>query len=304
MSFLEESGNDQLMESFVEHVRKMILNCVSDASLSEAQAQHFRSLATGKMLRTKFAARIFAASGGSCTPAAGLEKACAAIELVHTASLLHDDIIDNALVRRSQPTLWKTQGANYAVLAGDLLYCEALTMLLSGENGYLAPLFVEKVKEVCLAEIRQELLFRARTTECQTYLDMVRGKTGPLFAFLGYACGAEDAELARALEEAGYLTGIAYQLADDLLDVVGDEESTGKTLGTDALRKKATLAFGIQGLNGTPDSLIMSTIGSAKTVLERWPLLRDGITEFFVCDLGPVLKKTIAFRKVTSEAAA
>jgi hypothetical protein len=70
------------------------------------------------------------------------------------------------------------------------------------------------------------------------------------------------------------------------------------------LRKKATLAFGIQGLNGTPDSLIMSTIGSAKTVLERWPLLRDGITEFFVCDLGPVLKKTIAFRKVTSEAAA
>ena len=67
-------------------------------------------------------------------------------------------------------------------------------------------------------------------------------KTGPLFAFVAEACGGEDAEARSALSEAGYCVGTAYQLADDLLDEIGDESSVGKTLGTDRKRRKFTLA--------------------------------------------------------------
>ena len=196
------------------------------------------------------------------------------------------------------------RGANYAVLMGDLLYCEALSMLLAEGNGHIASRFVESVHEICVAEIKQELVYREKTTDVRAYVALVRGKTGPLFGFLGRVCGSADAGLSDALEEAGYCTGTAYQLADDLLDATGSEEAAGKTLGTDALRKKATLAGGLQDGNEPLEPLIASAIRSAVTALEKWPGYQNGITEFFAKDLEPVIRKTTAGIRLTEEAAA
>jgi geranylgeranyl pyrophosphate synthase len=304
MPFSEEPDTGRFTETFVQEVRALILDRVAGKRLSDTQAQSLCSLAAGKMLRTRFAARLFWASR-EYERMALVQRACAATELVHTASLLHDDIIDNASIRRSQPTLWKMRGANYAVLMGDLLYCEALSMLLAEENRHIASRFVENVHEICVAEIKQELVCREKTPDVPTYVAMVRGKTGPLFGFLGRVCGGADAGLSAALEEAGYCTGTAYQLTDDLLDATGSEEAAGKTLGTDALRKKATLAGGLQQDGNEPlEPLIASAIKSAVTALEKWPGYQNGIAEFFAKDLGPVIRKTGAGTRLTEEAAA
>jgi len=258
--------------------------------LFNAQSFHFPGLAIGKMLRTRFAARLFSAPPNP-HHAAEIKNACVAAELVHTASLVHDDIIDGALIRRSQPALWKMSGPNSAVLMGDLLYCESLLYLLKDDNMPYAGIFVEKVREVCLAEIEQEIELRTRRIDHDCYIQIVRSKTGPLFAFLGYVCGCDDYELSIALEEAGYLTGTAYQIADDLIDVVGSEPAAGKTLGTDELRKKFTIAQGPQDDYPVASHSIESLVYSAVSLLTKWPNHQKALFDFFITDLQPILDK-------------
>jgi geranylgeranyl pyrophosphate synthase len=189
--------------------------------------------------------------------------------------------------------LWKIEGANYAVLMGDLLYCTGLSSLLKGGSECYAALFVQKVQEVCRAEIHQELVSRGAAMDFDAYMKIVREKTGPFFAFLGYVCGNDDYALSKALESAGYLTGTAYQLADDLLDIIGNETVAGKTLGTDAVRHKSTLAAAYQGDGSAIMESIQATMGSALAALERWPGYHLALSDFFANDLQPVFDKCL-----------
>ena len=167
-------------------------------------------------------------------------RACAAIELAHTASLCHDNVIDGGFLRRQQPTLWRVMGSTAAILVGDLLLCEAMDVLVNVQNGGLVEPFTVKLREVCAAELEQDLGSRGKVLEEAACLRLARGKSGPFFAFLGYVCGGAQPDLRAALEEAGYQVGTLYQMADDLLDVVGGA-SAGKTLGTDAKTRKFTV---------------------------------------------------------------
>ncbi len=174
----------------------------------------------GKMLRTRWAARL-AESGELHVAPDTIMRACAAIELAHTASLCHDDVIDGGFLRRQHPTLWRVMGSTAAILVGDLLLCEAMDVLVSVENGGLVEPFTVKLREVCAAELEQDLGSRGKVLEEAACLRLARGKSGPFFAFLGYACGGAQPDLRAALEAAGYQVGTLYQMADDLLDVVG-----------------------------------------------------------------------------------
>ena len=226
-------------DSLVARVRKLIADRVAALPLPGLNPAAISQLLPGKMLRTRLAARLAAGETRAADPQT-LPIVCAATEMAHTASLCHDDVIDGGLIRRRQPALWRTTSPSGAVLIGDLLLCEAMDLLLDTEGGrHVAP-FVAKIREVCAAEAEQELLFRGQQPEVETCLRLARGKTGALFAFVAGVCGGDDEPLASALEEAGYKLGTAYQLADDLLDVIGSEELTGKTLGTDARREKRT----------------------------------------------------------------
>jgi len=246
-----------------------------------------RSLVGGKMLRTRFAARV---TGGAIEglEASDVARLCATVEMVHTASLCHDDVIDNAPVRRSRPALWRRTSPSGAVLIGDLLMCEAIDLLLSVKGGrYLAP-FVSKLREVCATEAEQELLLRGQRLDDATCLRIARGKTGPLFAFLGLISSAHDPALARALEEAGYRIGAAYQLADDLLDCVGSAAVAGKTLGTDCSRRKFTLAQEPERGAGQLRDYISELSRSAVRLLSPWPAAMTGLERFLESDLRPV----------------
>jgi len=279
---------DKELSGFLDRVRVRIgsrLDGLSAlTSLSEA-----RDLLGGKMLRSRLAGRLML-SGAAAADAGLIERAAAAVELVHTASLCHDDVIDSALLRRATPTFWRRTSSSGAVLVGDILLCEAMNLLLETENHSLLVAFMDKVTQVCLTEARQELVYRGRQVDEETCLALARGKTGALFAFTAEACVRPGSEEAGAFGQAGYCLGTAYQLADDLLDVVGNEKQAGKTLGTDGKRDKFTLP------QMEPDGAELSVrhvrrlCGEAASAVDAWPAARRAVEDFLDRDFGPVLE--------------
>jgi len=224
---------------------------------------------------------------------AALQSVCAATELVHTASLCHDDVVDNSLIRRSLPTLWQTVGASGAILIGDLLLSEAIDIVIDVENGRYLPAFISKIKQVVQSEAQQELLWRGKQVDVETCLQLARGKTGPLFAFVAQACGGEDEILCGLLEEAGYRIGTSYQLADDLIDVVGTECVVGKTLGTDLIRGKFTLPQVDETGERITQESISDLCNSAVELLDDYSEARKGLVEFLHHDLSPLMEQTL-----------
>ena len=270
-------------------VRGLVSARLAEVACSLGGGLNPAQLAPGKMLRSRLAARLVAAGAGGCRPST-VEAICAAVEIVHTASLFHDDVIDGAPFRRARPTLWRESGSTAAVLVGDVLLCEAMALVVETEGGSCVPTFVEKVREVCRTEAEQELVLRRRRLDQSTCLAIARGKTGPLFALVALVCGGEDDVLRAALEEAGYRVGSAYQLADDLLDAFGDPDVAGKTLRTDRRRRKFTLAQ-CPGDGGDARRLVAELCRSAARCLESWPSLQGGLRRYLAEDLQPVLRR-------------
>ncbi|MDQ3163173.1 MAG: polyprenyl synthetase family protein [Actinomycetota bacterium] len=159
-----------------------------------------------------------------------------AIELVHTATLVHDDLIDRAPLRRGHPTAWRTDGDDAARTTGDYLFARGFAEL--AEAGDLEG--VRILAEACLGLVRGEALQRRQRhrpeTTVESYLERIALKTGKLFEA---ACllGSRDAGLGRF----GLNLGIAFQIADDVLDCSGDTLETGKLAGTDLREGTPTL---------------------------------------------------------------
>jgi geranylgeranyl pyrophosphate synthase len=163
-------------------------------------------------------------------------RASVAIELVHTATLVHDDLIDGARLRRGRATAWTAHGEDAARATGDYLFARAFGVL--AEAGDLEG--VRILTEACLALARGEALQRRQRrrpeTSVEEYLERIALKTGKLFEA---ACllGSRDERLGRY----GLALGIAFQIADDVLDCAGDTSETGKILGTDLREGTPTL---------------------------------------------------------------
>ena len=167
------------------------------------------------------------------------------IEMVHLATLVHDDVVDGAEVRRRRPTLAANWGNKVSVLAGDCLFAEALKLAATMPSNDVCLLVSQATKMVCSGEIRQTLQrgnFQLRREE---YFELVGMKTAALFALaceLGACLANEnDKSTQGSLREYGKLLGIAFQIYDDCLDVFGTEDVAGKSLGTDFATGKATL---------------------------------------------------------------
>jgi geranylgeranyl pyrophosphate synthase len=246
----------------------------------------------GKMLRSRLAGRLV--ESGLCGENWGdAAQLSAAIELSHTASLCHDDVIDNADVRRGLPSLWRTTSPSGAVLIGDMLLCEAIELVMDADGGRYLTEFLARLKEVITAEAQGELMLRGTILDEATCLDLARGKTGPLFAFVAAVCGQDDQDLATALGESGYLIGTAYQLADDLLDRIGNEDHAGKTLGTDQRRGKFTLACNDQNERDFLHRQVRRLCESAVQNLSRWDKAEEAISRYLTEDIQPLLQQLL-----------
>jgi len=282
-----------LLRKVSDCVKSRVEKVVASVALPEVAT----ALIPGKMLRPRFGARLL---DGALDPGRmeTLAQLFAAVEIAHTASLCHDDVIDKAGLRRGAPSFWRSAGVAGAILVGDLLLCEAMRLILENAGGRYVEPFVSKISETCAAEAEQEIALRGEPLDRETCLRLARSKTGPFFAFVGLVSGADDADLCSALEDAGYRVGAAYQLADDLLDAHGDEEALGKTLGTDEGRGKFTLA------RFSPELAledICSLCRGALECVQGWPKVRARISNFLSCDMGEVFERHAALAGLCCE---
>lgn len=168
----------------------------------------------------------------------------AVCEYIHTASLLHDDVIDNSTVRRGKPTANSVWGDETAVLAGDLIYSAACRLMVKTGSLPLIDTFAECIRFMSESELYQlDLLWKASTTRAQ-YEKVVAGKTAALFEASSktpcYLAGLPE-PVTEAFGTFGRTLGFAFQIADDCLDYEGEEGEVGKSVTADLLEGKVTL---------------------------------------------------------------
>lgn len=181
-------------------------------------------------------------------------------EMLHTATLVHDDVIDESLMRRGKPTANATWNNATAVLVGDYLIARSFNLLVGFNDMALLKLFSDGTCDIAEGEVLQlQHQHNIDTTEAD-YLAIIDGKTSRLFmmAAMGAAMlhgKADDDGLIKALSDFGQHFGNAFQMIDDVLDFMGDSEMTGKSLGNDLMEGKPTLPIikTLELLKGTED---------------------------------------------------
>ena len=204
--------------------------------------------AGGKRLRPRIALLAFQACGGynpERVVAAG-----AAFELIHTASLVHDDIIDQSPLRRGRPTIHTAYGIPHALVAGDFLFTKGFAL-----SGKLPKEVIDVTAEACVrlaeGEVMEQRLVAEDVDEAHYIKIIVKKTAEPIRACAktGALLADAPADVVEALAQYGLDVGIAFQIADDVLDIAGDPEETGKVVGQDARTGVVTLPAGLMGLD-------------------------------------------------------
>jgi octaprenyl-diphosphate synthase len=210
-------------------------------------------------------------------------KAAVIIEMVHLATLLHDDIMDGAELRRSRPTLARKWDNTTAVLVGDCLFANALRLAAEFPSTDVCRAVSTATRTVCSGEILQNKQQGNLALGQTDYFKMLRMKTGELFALaceLGGSLAGGNPDETQALREYGMALGTAYQVYDDCLDLFGSEADAGKSLGTDIAGGKATLPVILLCEQAGPD--IQAQLNQ---MIQRWDdaelnILRGWLSEF------------------------
>jgi geranylgeranyl pyrophosphate synthase len=226
--------------------------------------------AGGKRLRPLL---VCLAAGAPPPETAGLARAAVAVELIHAATLVHDDVLDGASLRRGRPTVVAAGGRGAATATGDLLFSRAFAELASGGSVHAVRVLARASSELALGELIQRADAWDAGLTVERYLERCRLKTAVLFRA---ACelGALEAtgETAR-LGEFGERIGLAFQILDDVLDVSGPPERTGKPRGADLLDGTVTLPLIVARVRD-PDLAALDlrevrTSGDAAAVADR-----------------------------------
>jgi octaprenyl-diphosphate synthase len=198
---------------------------------------HYR----GKRLRPTLLLLVARACG---KVAAAHHVLAAVVEMIHTATLVHDDVLDEAKLRRHVRTINSGWGNKLSILLGDLLFTNAFHLSSTIGDVRACEWIGEATNRVCAGELLQTSERGNLNLSESDYLEIVEGKTAALTECCGrlgaFYAGA-DAETVQRLADFGRNLGIAFQIADDVLDIAGNERTAGKTLGTDLKQRKLTL---------------------------------------------------------------
>lgn len=240
---LQEDALELGIESALADVEDLLSQSVSSSrDLLDELTGHL-SRAGGKRLRpvlTLIAAQLGAAHRSQST---SVIQAAAAVELTHLASLYHDDVMDTAPTRRGVDAAQMVWGNNRAILAGDVLFARA-----SGLVAELGPDSVrhhaETFERLCIGQLNETFGPEQEDDPVEFYLKVLADKTGSLVAtsaYFGALHAGAGPEVAEALRDFGEKVGVAFQIADDVLDIASDSEESGKTPGTDLLEGVDTM---------------------------------------------------------------
>ena len=225
----------------LERVRRRIGDVLSDAVWPVGDYLSQLDVGGGKMLRAALTLLSGQAVG---SPGEKHIDLAALVELIHLASLLHDDVIDQAKTRRGCPSANIRWGNNQAVLLGDYLLSRPLASAETLNLAGAAKVMCQTAEAICTGEIRQNFCKGDLDLSESDYLQIIEAKTASLFGACCYlgAFAADDKSLASTYcRQYGIALGMAFQITDDLLDIVGCADKEGKTLGTDLFNEKLTL---------------------------------------------------------------
>jgi octaprenyl-diphosphate synthase len=212
----------------------------SDVVLVNQVAEHIVS-GGGKRLRPMLlllAARALGHEGPDA------RQLAAVVEFIHTATLLHDDVVDESDLRRGRKTANAVFGNAASVLVGDFLYSRSFQLMVELERVEVMKILADTTNAIAEGEVLQLLHIRNPDTDEPAYLRVIERKTAVLFAAatrLGALLAGADAAVQQALHDYGMALGYAFQIADDVLDYSADESALGKHLGDDLAEGKATL---------------------------------------------------------------
>lgn len=230
---------------------------------------HYTLSASGKRLRPALVLLSSKAVGFRDTERS--INLASAIEIIHTATLIHDDIIDKARYRRGKETVNVKWGNNISILFGDFLFSTSFRLLSRLNAPTILSYLSSVTNRICEGEMKQLRMVFHRDLREKDYLDIIEKKTATLFsascktgAILG---DAKDAQI-KGLEDFGHNFGMAYQIIDDCQDLVGDEEKIGKTLRLDLKEGKYTLPL-IYLKKFSKQEAIKKAIGKAKDFIDR-----------------------------------
>ncbi len=227
----------EIIDQAVEAVDQLMFDAVdSEVEVLRDASRHIIS-AGGKRIRPRLVMLSFAATGGADLMTA--TAPAAAVELVHTASVVHDDINDHGMLRRGRPSVNSKWGRTFALLTGDFLFTKVYELMapFDGLNTILSEGTIALVE----GETLQAYAVKHDQLNSEMYMKIIGRKTAALFrsgAKIGATlAGATQAEV-DALGNYGWKVGLAFQIIDDILDLVGNVEQTGKTIGIDQAQGK------------------------------------------------------------------
>ncbi|MDX1686363.1 MAG: polyprenyl synthetase family protein [Candidatus Promineifilaceae bacterium] len=220
------------LEAVEEKLRSVVK---SDVTVLDEASRHIIE-SGGKRVRPRLVFLSYLAAGGKDIESA--VSLAAAVELVHTATLVHDDINDHSLTRRGRITVHARWGRTFALLTGDYLFTKVYEMMAPyGDvfNVIMADATVQLVE----GETLQAAAAKSGQMDRETYKEIISRKTASLFrasARMGGLLAGADEEMLDALSEYGYRLGLAFQIVDDILDITGDPEKMGKPVGADVVQ--------------------------------------------------------------------
>ena len=230
----------------VEDVMHDVVN--SDVDVLRDASHHILA-AGGKRVRPRLLMISYLAVGGRDVDRAA--PVAAALELVHTASVVHDDINDHGVLRRGRPSVNTIWGRTFALLTGDYLFTKVYELMAG--YGDLNMLFSEATTALVEGETLQAAAVKEKNFSRETYMEIIARKTAVLFkigAMIGGHLNDAPQEQIGALEQYGYNIGLAFQIVDDILDIIGDEEELGKTAGLDLDQGKGFASVNGNGHDG------------------------------------------------------
>jgi len=215
-------------------VERKIEQFIADLNDKEV-ASLYAKLPQGKRLRAKLILKI---AGSSLA----VVKTAAIVEMIHAASLLHDDVIDDAYTRRSCPSLNALYGNKTAIMLGDILYSKGF-LELNNISPDVAKMVSNAVVRLSLGELKDVSLSKTFNTDKSIYLEMIYQKTASLMEACAGAAALLSGKDKKAYMTYGRNLGIAFQMIDDILDITSDDETLGKPALHDFVEGKTTLPY-------------------------------------------------------------
>jgi geranylgeranyl pyrophosphate synthase len=246
-------GINEAMQ-LVEKVMHQVIE--TDVPVLREASEHILS-AGGKRVRPRLTLLTYLAAGGRSIEE--VAPVAAAIELVHTASVVHDDINDHGVLRRGRPSVNAIWGRTFALLTGDYLFTKVYELMAPHKD--LNIIMADAAVKLVEGETLQAAAVKENTYTRQIYYEIIARKTASLFeagAHFGARLAHADESMVNALKQFGFNVGMAFQIIDDILDLTADDSTLGKTSGIDLEQGRGYAAINSNG--HSPASVVVAEV--------------------------------------------